>query len=175
MLEKYAQKGFEVLLMGDEIDAFVIPSVSEYAKIPLKDAASSETLKELELAQVSEEEKQEFSPVVEAFKEALKDEIKDVALSKDLNSVVVLVGDEQNAMMANLMRQMGQEIPSQPKTLELNINHAIMQKLKGIEDKAVLADVAHLLLDSAKLLEKGALKNAKAFSDRLNATILRAF
>ncbi|WP_104640598.1 molecular chaperone HtpG [Helicobacter bizzozeronii] len=175
LLEKYAQKGFEVLLMGDEIDAFVIPSVSEYAKIPLKDAASSETLKELELAQVSEEEKQEFSPVVEAFKEALKDEIKDVALSKDLNSVVVLVGDEQNAMMANLMRQMGQEIPSQPKTLELNINHAIMQKLKGIEDKAVLADVAHLLFDSAKLLEKGALKNAKAFSDRLNATILRAF
>ncbi|MFC3847438.1 molecular chaperone HtpG [Helicobacter baculiformis] len=175
LLEKYTQKGFEVLLMGDEVDAFVIPGVQEYDKTPLKDASALETLKELDLQEVSETEKQEFNAVLEAFKEALKDEIKDVALSKDLKSVVALVGDTQNAMMANLMRQMGQEIPNQPKTLELNINHAIVQKLKSVEDKAVLSDVAHLLFESAHLLEKGALKNAKDFNQRLHNTILRAF
>ncbi|GLH57568.1 molecular chaperone HtpG [Helicobacter ailurogastricus] len=175
ILEKYAQKGFDVLLMGDEVDAFVMPGVSEYDKTPLKDAASSETLKELGLAEVSEAEKEEFKGVLEAFKEALKDEVKEVALSKDLHSAVALVGDEQNAMMANLMRQMGQSVQEQPKTLELNIGHAIIQKLKGVEDRTLLADVAHLLFDSAKLLENGALKNAKAFNDRLSATILRAF
>ncbi|BDQ27558.1 molecular chaperone HtpG [Helicobacter heilmannii] len=175
ILEKYAQKGFDVLLMGDEVDAFVMPGVSEYDKTPFKDASSSETLKELGLAEISEAEKEEFKGVLEAFKEALKDEVKEVALSKDLNSAVALVGDEQNAMMANLMRQMGQSVQEQPKTLELNIGHAIIQKLKGVEDSALLADVAHLLFDSAKLLENGALKNAKAFNDRLSATILRAF
>ncbi|WP_104753108.1 molecular chaperone HtpG [Helicobacter salomonis] len=175
LLEKYAQKGFEVLLMSDEIDAFVIPGVQEYDKTPLKDASALETLKELGLEEVSDTEKQEFSAVVEAFKEALKDEIKDVALSKDLQSVVALVGDTQNAMMANLMRQMGQEMPKQPKTLELNINHAIMQKLKSVEDKTMLSDVAHLLFESAHLLENGALKNAKDFNQRLHNTILRAF
>ncbi|BCZ17752.1 Chaperone protein HtpG [Helicobacter sp. NHP19-003] len=175
ILEKYAQKGFAVLLMGDEVDAFVMPGVSEYDKTPFKDASSSETLKELGLAEISEAEKEEFKGVLEAFKEALKGEVKEVALSKDLNSAVALVGDEQNAMMANLMRQMGQSVQEQPKTLELNIGHAIIQKLKGVEDHALLADVAHLLFDSAKLLENGALKNAKAFNDRLSATILRAF
>ncbi|BCD51363.1 molecular chaperone HtpG [Helicobacter suis] len=175
LLEKYAKKGFDVLLMGDEVDSFVIPSIGEYEKVPLKDASATETLKELELAEVSEEEKKEFSPVLQAFKEALKEEIKDVTLAKDLSSAVMLVGEEQSAMMANLMRQMGQDVPSQPKTLELNISHAIIQKLKEIEDKAILSDIAHLLFDSAKLLEKGALKNAKAFSERLNKTILRAF
>ncbi|WP_121021260.1 molecular chaperone HtpG [Helicobacter vulpis] len=175
LLEKYAQKGFEVLLMGDEVDAFVIPGVQEYDKTPLKDASALETLKELDLQEVSETEKQEFSALIEAFKEALKDEIKDVALSKDLSSVVALVGDAQDVMMANLMRQMGQEVPNKPKTLELNINHAIVQKLKSIEDKAVLSDVAHLLFESAHLLEKGALKNAKDFNQRLHNTILRAF
>ncbi|WP_120944726.1 MULTISPECIES: molecular chaperone HtpG [Helicobacter] len=175
LLEKYAQKGFEVLLMGDEVDAFVIPNVQEYDKTPLKDASALETLQELGLEEVSESEKQEFSALVEAFKEALKDKIKDVALCKDLTSVVALVGDGQDAMMANWMRQMGQEVPDKPKTLELNISHAIVQKLKGIEDKAVLADVAHLLFDSARLLENGTLKNAKDFNQRLHNTILRAF
>ncbi|WP_104689531.1 molecular chaperone HtpG [Helicobacter felis] len=174
LLEKYAQKGLEVLLMGDEVDSFVIPGVSEYDKTPLKDARAAETLKELELEEVSEAEKQEFNPVVVAFKEALKDEIKDVALSKDLNSVVALVGDAQNAMMENLMRQMGQEIAPKPKTLELNINHTIVQKLKNIEDKSILSDIAHLLFESACLLESGALKNAKDFNQRLHNTIARA-
>ncbi|BCZ18700.1 Chaperone protein HtpG [Helicobacter sp. NHP19-012] len=175
LLEKYTQKGFDVLLMGDEVDAFVMPGVTEYDKTPFKDAASAETLKELGLAEISETEKEEFKGVIEAFKEALKDEVKEVALSKDLHSAVALVGDAQNAMMANLMRQMGQSVQEQPKTLELNIGHAIIQKLKGVEDHALLTDVAHLLFDSAKLLENGALKNAKAFNDRLSATILRAF
>ncbi|CRF47818.1 Chaperone protein HtpG [Helicobacter heilmannii] len=175
LLEKYAQKGFDVLLMDDEVDIFVMPGITEYNKTPFKDANSAETLKELGLAEISEAEKEEFKGVVAAFKEALKDEVKEVTLSKDLHSAVVLVGDEKNAMMANLMRQMGQSVQEQPKTLELNIGHAIIQKLKGVEDSALLADVAHLLFDSAKLLENGALKNAKAFNDRLSATILRAF
>lgn len=173
ILEKYAQKGYEVLLMADEVDSFVIPSVGEYDKTPLKDATSNETLKELGEEEISEEVKKSFENVISSFKEALKDEIKDISLSSSLSSPVALVGEEQNAMMANLMRQMGQEMPPQKKTMELNIHHPILEKLKDQKDKDILADTAHLLFTSAKLLESGSIENAKDFATRLNNTILK--
>ena len=47
LLGKYAQKGFDVLLLSDEIDAVVMPMVGEYDKTPLKSINSKEALEEL--------------------------------------------------------------------------------------------------------------------------------
>lgn len=190
LLEKYAKLGFEVLLLSDEIDGFVMPSVGEYDKTPLKDAASSEALKELGEESIDEATKARFEPIVQGFKDALGDEIQGVELSASLSSPIALLGDEQNAMMANLLRQMGQEPPKAKKTLQLNINHAIFTKLlgqdSGVEssasasaesggdsglDSAKLHNIAHLLYDSAKLLESGSLESARDFTTRLHALI----
>ncbi|GAB0051431.1 molecular chaperone HtpG [Helicobacter pylori] len=174
LLEKYAQKGYDVLLLGDEIDAFVMPGVNEYDKTPFRDASHSESLKELGLEEIHDEVKDQFKDLMKAFEENLKDEIKDVELSSHLTSAVALIGDEQNAMMANWMRQMGQSVPESKKTLELNPNHAILQKLLKCEDKERLSAFIWLLYDGAKLLEKGALKDAKSFNERLNSVLLKA-
>ncbi|UKJ09828.1 molecular chaperone HtpG [Helicobacter pylori] len=174
LLEKYAQKGYDVLLLSDEIDAFVMPGVNEYDKTPFKDASHSESLKELGLEEINDEVKDQFKDLMKAFEENLKDEIKGVELSSHLTSAVALIGDEQNAMMANWMRQMGQSVPENKKTLELNPNHAILQKLLKCEDKEQLSTFIWLLYDGAKLLEKGALKDAKSFNERLNSVLLKA-
>ncbi|GAA6783908.1 molecular chaperone HtpG [Helicobacter pylori] len=174
LLEKYAQKGYDVLLLSDEIDAFVMPGVNEYDKTPFKDASHSESLKELGLEEINDEIKERFKDLMKAFEENLKDEIKGVELSSHLTSAVALIGDEQNAMMANWMRQMGQSVPESKKTLELNPNHAILQKLLKCEDKEQLSTFIWLLYDGAKLLEKGALKDAKSFNERLNSVLLKA-
>ncbi len=174
LLEKYAQKGYDVLLLSDEIDAFVMPGVNEYDKTPFKDASHSESLKELGLEEINDEVKDQFKDLMKAFEENLKDEIKGVELSNHLTSAVALIGDEQNAMMANFMRQMGQSVPESKKTLELNPNHAILQKLLKCEDKEQLSTFIWLLYDGAKLLEKGALKDAKSFNERLNSVLLKA-
>ncbi len=174
LLEKYAQKGYDVLLLSDEIDAFVMPGVNEYDKTPFKDASHSESLKELGLEEINDEVKEQFKDLMKAFEENLKDEIKGVELSNHLTSAVALIGDEQNAMMANWMRQMGQSVPENKKTLELNPNHAILQKLLKCEDKEQLSTFIWLLYDGAKLLEKGALKDAKSFNERLNSVLLKA-
>lgn len=174
LLEKYAQKGYDVLLLSDEIDAFVMPGVNEYDKTPFKDASHSESLKELGLEEINDEVKERFKDLMKAFEENLKDEIKGVELSSHLTSAVALIGDEQNAMMANWMRQMGQSVPENKKTLELNPNHAILQKLLKCEDKEQLSTFIWLLYDGAKLLEKGALKDAKSFNERLNSVLLKA-
>ncbi|MGL2376699.1 molecular chaperone HtpG [Helicobacter pylori] len=174
ILEKYAQKGYDVLLLSDEIDAFVMPGVNEYDKTPFRDASHSESLKELGLEEIHDEVKDQFKDLIKAFEENLKDEIKGVELSNHLTSAVALIGDEQNAMMANWMRQMGQSVPESKKTLELNPNHAILQKLLKCEDKEQLSTFIWLLYDGAKLLEKGALKDAKSFNERLNSVLLKA-
>ncbi|GAA8925231.1 molecular chaperone HtpG [Helicobacter pylori] len=174
LLEKYAQKGYDVLLLSDEIDAFVMPGVNEYDKTPFRDASHSESLKELGLEEIHDEVKDQFKDLMKAFEENLKDEIKGVELSSHLTSAVALIGDEQNAMMANWMRQMGQSVPESKKTLELNPNHAILQKLLKCEDKEQLSTFIWLLYDGAKLLEKGALKDAKSFNERLNSVLLKA-
>lgn len=176
LLEKYARLGFDVLLLGDEIDGFVMPGVGEYDKTPLKDAASSEALKELGKENINEETKKRFEPIVQGFKDALGEEIKDIELSASLSSPIALIGDEQNAMMANLMRQMGQEPPKAKKTLQINVNHNIFAKLidSGADsslESGKLQNIAHLLYDSAKLLESGSLESAKDFTARLHALI----
>lgn len=176
LLEKYARLGFDVLLLGDEIDGFVMPGVGEYDKTPLKDAASSEALKELGEENINEETKKRFEPIVQGFKDALGEEIKDIELSASLSSPIALIGDEQNAMMANLMRQMGQEPPKAKKTLQINVNHNIFAKLidSGADsslESGKLQNIAHLLYDSAKLLESGSLESAKDFTARLHALI----
>ena len=176
LLEKYARLGFDVLLLGDEIDGFVMPGVGEYDKTPLKDAASSEALKELGEENIDEETKKRFEPIMQGFKDALGEEIKDIELSASLSSPIALIGDEQNAMMANLMRQMGQEPPKAKKTLQINVNHNIFAKIidSGADsslESSKLQNIAHLLYDSAKLLESGSLESAKDFTARLHALI----
>lgn len=170
LLEKYAKLGFEVLLLSDEVDSFVMPSVGEYDKTPLKDAASKEALQELGEENIDEATSKKFEPIVQAFKDALGDEISNVELSASLSSPIALLGEEHNAMMANLMRQMGQELPKGKKSVQINVNHSIFDKLAKV-DSTKAKEIAHLLYDSAKLLESGVLDNAKDFSHRLHALI----
>lgn len=170
LLEKYTKLGFEVLLLSDEVDGFVMPSVGEYDKTPLKDAASKEALQELGEENIDEATSKKFEPIVQAFKDALGDEISNVELSASLSSPIALLGEEHNAMMANLMRQMGQELPKGKKSVQINVNHSIFDKLAKV-DSTKAKEIAHLLYDSAKLLESGVLDNAKDFSHRLHALI----
>lgn len=170
LLEKYAKLGFEVLLLSDEVDGFVMPSVGEYDKTPLKDATSKEALQELGEENIDEATSKKFEPIVQAFKDALGDEISNVELSASLSSPIALLGEEHNAMMANLMRQMGQELPKGKKSVQINVNHSIFDKLAKV-DSTKAKEIAHLLYDSAKLLESGVLDNAKDFSHRLHALI----
>lgn len=173
ILEKYAKKGIEVLLLSDEIDSFVMPNVGEFDKLPLKDAASNEALKELGESSIDENVKKEFENIVKIFNDEFKDDVKEVQLSNDLDSPIALINDEQNVMMANLMRQMGQEPPKSKKTIEINVNHTIFEKLKNKNEEEI-KNIAHILFDAATLLESNTMNNAKEFSERLNKLIQNA-
>lgn len=173
LLEKFAQKGFDVLLLSDEIDAVVMPMVGEYDKTPLRSINSKEALEELGEDSIPEEIQKAFEGVVKGFKDALGGQIAEVKLSTLGEAPLTLIKEDSNPMMANLMAQMGQKMPESKPTIELNITHSIFEKLKNAQEDKIKQS-ALLLFGAAVVLEGGALENAKTFNAQLNDLILRS-
>ena len=167
LLEKYKKDDIEVLLLGDEIDSFVMPSVGEYEGLQFKNIAN-ETSDEID-----ESTKTEFTSFLEEVKKILGEKVAEVKLSNRLDkSPVCVISKESNPMMENLMRQMGQEYKEEAPNFEINPKHEIIAKLKALDSEQKRADLICLLFDSAKLLEKGSIEDANQFSERLNKLII---
>ncbi len=173
LLEKYAQKGFDVLLLSDEIDAVVMPMVGEYDKTPLKSINSKEALEELGEQSIDEATQKAYEPLTKAFKDALGEQIAEVKLSQLGDSPITLIKEDSNPMMANLMAQMGQKLPESKPILELNITHPLFEKLKTASAEKI-AQSATLLFGAAVVLEGNNLENAKAFNAELHALLLQS-
>ncbi|WP_299384033.1 molecular chaperone HtpG [Helicobacter sp. UBA3407] len=178
LLDAFNKKGIEVLLFAEEIDGIVMPMVHEYDKIPLRAITSKEALENLGEESIEEDTKERFKSLLETFNKALSDEIKEVRLSArliDAPSCIVSDPEDPNAAMIKMMRQMGAmgmgaDIPEPKPILELNPNHTILTKLLDAETQTQ-EEVAHLLLEEAKLLEGGKLKDVNAFVKHLNTLL----
>ena len=173
LLEKYTQKGFDVLLLSDEIDAVVMPMVGEYDKTPLKSINSKEALEELGEQSIDEATQKAYEPLTKAFKDALGEQIAEVKLSQLGDSPITLIKEDSNPMMANLMAQMGQKLPESKPILELNITHPLFEKLKNASAEKI-AQSATLLFGAAVVLEGNNLENAKAFNTELHSLLLQS-
>ena len=179
-LEAYKAKGFEVLIMPDEIDDIVIPSVGKYKDWELKAANRAGSDEELSTDEEKKEAKQkekDFKPIVEKIKTALGDAVKEVRLSKrlaDSPSCIVVDENDPSLQMERMMRAMGQKLRGEVKPiLEINAEHPILQRLKDTDDEAFIADTAFVLLDQALLLEGSTLKDTADFVKRLNKLLAR--
>jgi len=179
-LEAYKAKGLEVLIMPDEIDDIVIPSVGKYKDWELKAANRAGSDEELSTDEEKKEAKQkekDFKPIVEKIKNALGDAVKEVRLSKrlaDSPSCIVVDENDPSLQMERMMRAMGQQLRGEVKPiLEINAEHPILQRLKGTDDETFIADTAFVLLDQALLLEGSTLKDTADFVKRLNKLLAR--
>ena len=179
-LEAYKAKGLEVLIMPDEIDDIVIPSVGKYKDWELKAANRAGSDEELSTDEEKKEAKQkekDFKPIVEKIKNALGDAVKEVRLSKrlaDSPSCIVVDENDPSLQMERMMRAMGQQLRGEVKPiLEINAEHPILQRLKDTDDEALIADTAFVLLDQALLLEGSMLKDTADFVKRLNKLLAR--
>ena len=179
-LEAYKAKGLEVLIMPDEIDDIVIPSVGKYKDWELKAAnrvGSDEELSTDEEKKEAKQKEKDFKPIVEKIKNALGDAVKEVRLSKrlaDSPSCIVVDENDPSLQMERMMRAMGQQLRGEVKPiLEINAEHPILQRLKDTDDEALIADTAFVLLDQALLLEGSTLKDTADFVKRLNKLLAR--
>lgn len=178
-LEAYRKKGIEVLIMSDEIDDIVIPSLGKYKEWDLKAAnraGSDEELGTDEDKKTAEEKEKTFKPVAEKIKKALGEAVKDVRLSKRLSdspSCIVVDENDPSLQMERMMKAMGQKGMAEVKPiLEINADHALVQKIQKSEDETYIADVSSVLLDQALIVEGSPIKDPADFVKKLNRLLV---
>ena len=174
LLEMYTEKEIEVLIMDQDIDEFVIPTINKYKDHDLKSVNFSDATDELK-TDTDKKEETNIKPLLKKMKKVLGEQVKDVTASSRLKnspSCIVADSNDPTAKMQELMRAMGQPGQQDIKPiLEINPSHAIILKLKNMKKSKSFDNISQLLLDQAVLLEGAKLKNPTDFVDRLN-TIL---
>ena len=178
LLEAYKNKGFEVLIMADDIDDIVIPSLMKYKDFDLKavNRAGSDDELGVDKDQAKKKE-EEFKPVQEKIKKALGDRVKDVILSKRLSdspSCIVVDENDPSLQMERMMRAMGQGGMSQVKPiLEINGDHAIVKSLSGPVADDYVKNVSEVLLDQALLVSGAELSDPIDFVNAINKLLCK--
>ncbi|MCV3423261.1 molecular chaperone HtpG [Campylobacter lari] len=168
LLESYKQKNINVLLLDEEIDTIVMPMMNEFEGLKFS------AINHLASEETSEEQKAEFASLLIKIKEVLKDEVEDVKLSQRLSnspSCIVYDQNKPDFAMQQILKQMGQEQQVKP-ILEINPNHEILKALK--ENDTLANEMAHILLNMAKLSEGMGIDNPSEFNNALNKIVSKA-
>ncbi len=178
LLEAYKNKGFEVLIMADDIDDIVIPAYGKYKDFELKAVNRAGSDEELGVDKDEAKKKEEaFKPVQEKIKKALEGRVKDVVLSKRLSdspSCIVVDENDPSLQMERMMRAMGQGSGNFVKPiLEINSEHPIVKKLEGDADEDFVKNVSEVLLSQALLVGGAEIKDPSLFVKAMNSLLSR--
>lgn len=173
LLKAYVSKGFEVLVLDDDIDDIVIPGFGKYKDFELKAVNRSGSDEDLGgNKEEAEKKEKEFKSVVEKIKKALGEKVKDVKLSKTLSgenpSCIVVDENDPSYQMIQMMKAMGQSGPELKPILEINADHPIIAKIKDSDDETLIKDVSEVLFDQALLIAGAELKEPAEFVKHLN-------
>ncbi len=179
-LEIFRKKGIEVLLLSDRIDEWLTAHLTEFDGKALKSIAKGE-LDLSDIGEESEEEKQEqeekakaAGPAAEKLKEALGDRIKDVRITNRLTeSPACLISDtfDISTNLERILKEAGQNVPEMKPILEINPDHALIQRLAKMRSKEKIGDWAQILFDQALLAEGALPEDPAGFVRRINALL----
>ena len=174
LLEMYAKKNLEVLILDDEIDEIIITSVPKYDDKELKSVNRSGAADDFSEESDKDSEKS-TKPVLKKMKKVLGERVKEVKVSNRLSdSPSCIVADENDptAQMQEILRSMGQtDFPEIKPILEINPKHEIVQKLKSMTRQKAFDDIALLLYEQALIQEGVKLNDPSGFVNRLNKVI----
>jgi molecular chaperone HtpG len=176
-LEGFGSSGFEVLLLTDRIDEWVVSHLHEFEGKKLANVASSsaDVAAAIETPEKAATESS-FKDTVERLGKALTGKIASASVSGRLtDSPAVLVAGEfgVSLRMTRILKQAGQNNPfATLPILELNPKHALVERLKNTEDDSAFSELAHVLYDQAMLAEGGELEDPAVFVKRVNKLIV---
>ncbi|KZN12720.1 molecular chaperone HtpG [Marinomonas sp. TW1] len=179
-LEILRKKGYEVLLLSDRIDEWMMSSLQEFDGKSFQDVTKGKldiTEDDSEEAKKEKEEKAEqIKPLLERMKKVLEEQVADVNSTDRLtNSPACLVVGENDMglQMRRLLEQAGQKLPDSKPTLEVNPDHPIVVKMDAEADEERFSDMAWLLFEQATLSEGGQLEDPATFVSRMNKLIVQ--
>jgi molecular chaperone HtpG len=178
-LEAFKDKGYEVLIMLDEVDDFIVGGL-DFKEKKFKSVTKGDISLDKEKEKEKKSAEKKYKALIELIKEKLKDEVKNVRLSGRLkDTACCLVGDEGDLdpQMEKLMKAMGQNVPQGKRILEINPMHPLFEAMNKLFEKeqksAVLDGYIQLLYDQALLLEGSKPKDPAAFAGAITRLMVK--
>lgn len=179
LLEVFRKKGIEVLLLSERVDEWLMGHLTEFEGKPLQSVAQGALdlgdLDDEETKEAQEKVEKEFKDVLAQIKTSLGDKVKEVRVTHRLtDSPACVVYDEQGMTghMARLLKAAGQAAPETPPILEVNPEHPLVLKIKGVSDSDHLSRWSNVLLGQALLAEGEQLKDPAGFVKELNQLLM---
>ncbi|MFO0690212.1 MAG: molecular chaperone HtpG [Myxococcota bacterium] len=180
-LEAFKEKGIEVLFFVDPVDEVWLGQgpvrfrEKTWQSIGHGEALLGSDVEKEKKKEELEKREADLGDLLKAIRSAIQDDVKEVRLSGRLKtSAACLVheeGDLSPALEA-MLRQAGQAIPERKPILELNPEHAVVERLQARFAKdpadARIADAARLLFGQAVLAEGGQLEDPSGFAGLVN-------
>ena len=176
-LEGFGASGYEVLLLTDRIDEWVVNHLHEFEGKTLANvgSAAADVASAIETPEKAVTESS-YKETVERLGKALLGKIASARVTGRLtDSPAVLVAGEfgVSLRMSRILKQAGQNNPfATLPILELNPKHALVQRLKDTAEDLAFSELAHVLYDQAMLAEGGELDDPAIFVKRVNKLIV---
>jgi len=171
-LESFKERGIEVLLLTDRIDEWVMQNLAEHEGKPCQDVRRGAVdLSEQSAEPKVKAENREQNQLLKRVKQVLRDRVDEVRVGGRLRqSAACLVLNEHDLgyQMREILVAAGHKAPTTVPSLELNPDHALVQRLDRETDAARFERLALLLFDQAVLAEGRQLEDPAAFVSRLN-------
>ena len=186
LLERFLERGYEVLLFSDAVDELWLEQAPTYKDKPLRsiargDIALGSDEERKQATEQLEHQQRELSDLLTCLRVHLQDRVKEVRLSNRMtSSLACLVSDEHDMSprVQRLLEQLGQSVAKAKPVLELNPSHSVVDKLKAVFH-ASNADprlplYAELLYNQAHLADAGHVPDPVAFGRALTDLMARA-
>ena len=179
-LEYFKKHGIEVLFLTDPVDVFVVPSLIEYDKKPLKSIDKADIEVKPEEANEAGLTESASTSLLTTFKELLLDKVEDVVASKRLvdSAVTLVVGKEgMDSQTERMMKMFNKEYAGSKKIMEVNLSHPLVKNLwhrHQQDSKSPLLKTMVWQLYEAALLLEGNLSSPTDFVARMTEIMERA-
>jgi molecular chaperone HtpG len=175
-LEVFRANDIEVLLMVDRLDEWMMGSLREYGGKSFADVARgdldiSALKKDKTDDEKSDDDKAGDEALLDRLKTLLESEVENVRYSTRLvdSPACLVVGQaDMGLQMRRMMEAAGQAMPPSKPIFELNAKHKLVTRMADTTVEAQFADLAHVLLDEARLSAGMALENPAGFVARVN-------
>ena len=168
-LEGFKSKGIKVLVMADPIDQFWLSMAGQFKEKNFVSITQGEidldNIKSDKIDPKNKDTKKDdvdkkFTNLIAHLKASLGQNVKDIRLTSKLtDSPACLVADkgDMDVAMENLMKQRDPNYQGAPRILEINPEHALVEKMnKLLSDKKhnnLVDDAGTLLFEQARMME----------------------
>ena len=176
-IEAFLAKDIEVIFLTDGVDDFWLSTNPTYQEKELKSVTKSgQDIENIAADKKTEQENKqnesELKDLLELVKEALKEQVAEVRISKKLTTSPACLAATEGGMdirMERMLIEQGQLKESSKKIFELNAKHKIIQNMNNLAktQKEEAIEYAKILFDQACIIEGEAIKDPLQLAKRI--------